>query len=167
MKINPNTKHKELAYVEPYLGEEEVRKIEDAAVQLRFGADGFYSMTIGDFFSILSGDSALLTKGMETDTVFAVYLAKAFASFVDFFINKLKALTLPPTPESMRASQGCLDVGFDESVYVFCREYFNLHTFADVEALKVADYIMARKDAYNRAVMERNMAQAIRKGAKA
>lgn len=167
MKINKDTKYSELRFVEPYLEEDETLRIEDAAVQTRFGKDGFYAMTLGDFFAIMGGDTETLTKGMGDDTVFAVYLGRAFDAFVDFFIERLKSLTLPPTPESMRTSQGCLDVGFDESVYVFCREYFNLHTFADVEALKVADYIMARKDAYNRAVVERNMAASIKKGAKA
>lgn len=166
MKIDSKTKYDALRYVEPYLEDGETKRIEDAAVQARFGDDGFYAMTLGEFFAIMGGDTDTLIKGVEADTVFAVYLGRAFAAFVDFIIERLKALTIPPTPESVRASQGCLDVAFDESVYVFCREYFNLHTFAAVESLKVADYVMARKDAYNRAVVDRNMAASMRKGAK-
>lgn len=166
MRIDANTKYDDFCMWEPFLVEGQAEAIEKAAVRNRFGADGFWAMTLGDLFETLSGNTKRLTWGVSPDSVFAVYLAKAFSAFIEDFIAKLKALTLPPTPEAMRASQGCLNCTFDESVYVFCREYFNLKTFGDVERLKVADLIMAKKDTYNKGIVDRNMAAGLKKGAR-
>lgn len=166
MRIDANTKYDDFRMWEPYLVEGQAEAIEKAAVRNRFGADGFWAMTLGDLFETLSGNTKRLTWGVSPDSVFAVYLVNAFTAFVEDFIGKLKALTLPPTPEAMRASQGCLNCTFDESVYVFCRAYFGLEGFEAVERLKVADLLMAKKDTYNQQVVDRNLAAAMRKGAK-
>lgn len=166
MKIDRTTKYADFEMWEPYLVEGQAEAIEKAAVANRYGKDGFYNMPLGDLFETLSGNTKRLTWGVSPDSVFAVYLAKAFTEFVEDLIGKLKALTLPPTPEAMRASQGCLNCTFDESVYVFCRAYFGLEGFEGVERLKVADLLMAKKDTYNQQVVDRNLAAAMRKGAK-
>ena len=41
------------------------------------------------------------------------------------------------------------------------RSYFGLPNFDAVRELKVADYIMAKKDDYNKAVVDRNVANQI------
>ena len=166
MKIDATTRYKDFVIFEPMLDEGEKKRIKDAAVRHRFGKDGFYSMTLGDMFEVIAGDTRKLTWGVAPDSVFGVYLVQAFADFIEKLIEKLKALTPPSTPDSVRVSQGCIKREFDESVYVFCREYFGLGGFAAVEQLKVADYIMAKKDAYNKAIVDRNMAASIRKGAR-
>lgn len=166
LKIDRNTRYEDFRMWEPLLADGMADAIRKAAVRNRFGVDGFWNMTLGDMFSILAGDMTRLTWGVSPDSVFGVYINKAFSSFMEDFIGKLKSLTLPPTQDAMQASQGCLNVAFDESVYVFCREYFGLHGFEAVEGLKVADFIMAKKDAYNKAVVDRNVAAAIKKGAR-
>ena len=170
LKVDRHSKYSDFAVFEPVLAEGMAEKIEAAAVRDRYGKDRFFSMTLGDLFDVLSGNPEPLA-GDEPDTVFAVYRVRAFQRFIgngedNGFIAKLKALTLPPTEDTIKAAQGCLDYNFDESVYVFCRHYFNLHTFADVDGLKIADLIMAKKDAYNQGIVDRNMAAAMRKGAR-
>lgn len=166
MKIDRNTKYKDFAPLEPYMSKGEADRIKAAAVRERFGADGFYTMTIGDMFAVLAGDIRPLLLKASPDTVFAVYLAKAFADFMDTLIANLKRLTLPPTAEQVKHSQGCIPSAFDESVYVFCRNYFGLQGFEAVERLKVADLLLAKKDAYNAAIVDRNIAAAVKKGGK-
>lgn len=171
MKIDKNTRYADFALFEPLMAEGMGEALERAAVEEKFGKDGLVAMTLGDMFSVLAGDPKPLT-GDDPESVFAVYRVKAFQRFMgdgkdNGFISQLKRLTLPATPESIRVSQGCLDYAFDESVYVFCRSYFNLHTFADVDNLKVADLILAKRDAYNQAIVDRNMAADIKKGARA
>lgn len=166
MKIDANTKYDDFRRWEPFLEDGQAEAIGKAAVRLRFGDDGFWAMTLGDLFETLGGNTQRLTWGVAPDSVFAVYLVKAFTEFIEDFIGKLKSLTLPQTSDSIKASQGCLGCTFDESVYVFCREYFNLKTFGDVERLKVADLIMAKKDTYNKGIVDRNMAAGLKKGAR-
>ena len=166
IKVDTHTRYEDFRKWEPILADGMAEALEKAAVRAVYGDDGFWAMPLGEMFAVMAGDTRPLT-GDTPETVFSVYRMKAFARFVDDLIGKLKALTLPPTPDGVTASQGCLDYAFDESVYVFCRSYFGLHGFEAVESLKVADLIMAKKDAYNQAVVDRNMAAAIRKGAKA
>ena len=171
IKVDHKTRYEDFQMWEPLLAEGMTEALEAGAVRAVYGDDGFWAMPLGDMFTVMAGDPRPLT-GDDPDSVFAVYRVKAFQRFMgdgkdNGFISQLKRLTLPATPESIRVSQGCLDYAFDESVYVFCRSYFNLHTFADVDKLKVADLILAKRDAYNQAVVERNMAASIRKGAKA
>lgn len=166
IQVNADTVYQDFLMWEPLMAKGMADAIMSGAVRDKYGDDGFWGMTLGELFSVMAGDTTPLTGG-RPETVFAVYRAKAFSKFVDELVGTLKRLTPPPTPNAISASQGCLDYAFDESVYVFCLHYFNLHTFADVERLKVADLIMAKKDAYNQAVVDRNMAAAIKKGAKA
>lgn len=167
MKIDRDTKYDDFIALEPYMAEGEAERLQGEAVKSLYGEDGFYNMTLGDMFAVLSGDPSPLCRGVEPQSVFAVYRTRAFAEFVNGFIENMKRLTLPPTAEQVKHAQGCLPSQFDESVYVFCRNYFGLRGFAEVEALKVADLLLAKKDSYNHAVVERNIAASMRKGARA
>ena len=118
-----------------------------------------------DYVLILSGDqSPLLSE--EGDTVFDHYRCVAFGKWVAGLIDDLARLTPPATQDEQRRTQGVLPASFDESVYVFCRNYFALPSFSAVEDLTVGEYVMAKKDAYNIAVVDRNTAAEIRKGTK-
>lgn len=162
MKVDRATRYDDFAVFEPLLAEGEAERLEKAAVADRYGDDGFYAMTLGDMFSVLAGDTKPLTWGVAPDSVFAVYRIKAFTKFIETFIGRLKSLTLQPTPEQIKNSHGCLPCQFDESVLVFCRNHFGLHGFAEVERLKVADLLIAKKEAFNAAVVERNIANSIK-----
>lgn len=148
----------------------EAERLERAAVlerypRDRYGNEGFYTMPIGDLLLILSGDETPLLSE-EGDTVFDHYRCEAFGKWVAGLIDDLANLTPPVTPDAQRRTQGTLPSSFDESVYVFCRNYFALPSFSAVEDLTVGEYVMAKKDAYNIAVVDRNTAAEIRKGTK-
>lgn len=165
MKIDRDTRYNDFAPFASLLAEGEEIRLQKAAVEDKFGPDGFMAMTLGDMLAAMRGDTApLLTdKGA---TVFDVFRVKAFKGFVDELIAVLRSTSMPPTAEDGALRNGTLDSTFEESVYVFCRAYFGLPSFGQVDTLKVADYILARRDDYNRAVVDRNMASAIKKGGK-
>lgn len=163
MKIDRNTKYNDFAPFAALLADGEDERLRQAAVEDKYGPDGFMSMTIGDMLSAMKGDTApLLTDGGET--VFDVFRVKAFGDFVDRLIGMLRSVSLPSSPDDVSARRGTLPSTFDESVYVFCRGYFGLPSFAEVDTLKVADYILARRDDYNRAVVDRNVAESMKGG---
>lgn len=166
MKIDRSTRYDEFSVFEPMLADGEVERLQEVAVRDRYGGDGFYAMTLGDMFTVLSGNVRPLTWGVSPDSVFAVYRVRAFTDFIGKLIERLKSLTLPPTAEQVSNARGCIPSQFDESIYVFCRRHFGLTGFADVERLKVADLIMAKKEAYNDAVVDRNIAESLKKGSK-
>ncbi len=155
LKVDRHMKMRDFAHYEAVLCDGEADRLKAAAVRDMYGDDGFYAMTLGDFFAVMGGD----IRPLGADgTVFATYRVRAFADFVDTFIRSLSQLTLQPTPEQVRHSSGTIPCRFDESVLVFCRSYFGLHGFEEVERLKVADLLLAKKDAFNQAVVERNIA---------
>ena len=165
MKIDRDTKYKDFAPFASFLAEGEDVRLQKAAVEDRFGPDGFMAMTLGDMLAAMRGDTApLFSSGGAT--VYDVFRVKAFKGFVDELIAVLRSTSMPSTPDDIAVRNGTLDSTFEESVYVFCRGYFGLPSFGMVDTLKVADYIMARRDDYNRAVVDRNMAAALKKGGK-
>lgn len=156
LKIDENTKYDEFVVFEPYMAEGERERLEKAAVSAVFGTDGFMNMTVGQMLDAMRGDITSMLKA-KGETVFDVYRARAFATFITGFIESLKTVTLQPTAEDIAVKQGTLSSTFEESVYTFCRSYFQLPTFAAVDDLKVADYLLAKRDDYNRSVVERNI----------
>lgn len=155
LKVDKHTKMRDFVRYEAVLADGEAARLKAAAVRDMYGDDGFYAMTLGDFFTVTGGD----VRPLGADgTVYATYRVRAFADFVDTFIQSLRRLTPQPTAEQVRQSAGTIPCQFDESVLVFCRSYFGLHSFAEVELLTVADLLLAKKDTYNQAVVERNIA---------
>lgn len=164
MKVTSETRYEDFAAFEPLLAKGEAERIEAAAIAEAFG-DGFMGMKVGELLACQKGDLSPLLKG-GGQTVFDVYRARGFKKFMDRLIAMLKAATMPATAEDMAARSGVLKTTFEESVYTFCRQYFNLASFAAVDDLTVAAYVLAKRDDFNRATVDRNMAAAIRKGAK-
>lgn len=164
MRIDEKTLYKDFAPIEPFMAPGEKERLEEAAVRDMFGDDGFMRMTLCDMLDVaMRGkvDSLLKASG---ETVFDVYRVTAFARFLNNLIRQLQGCTLPVSSEDVALRQGTLDSTFEESVYTFCRSYFQLPAFADVDNLKVADYLLAKRDDYNRGMIERNAAKLMKGG---
>lgn len=163
MKVTRDTTYDEFLAFEPLMAAGELDRLEAAAVADVFGVDGLMSMTVGDLLDAMHGDlSALMPGGGKT--VFDVYRGRAFRRFVESLVATLKEATLPAAPSDIAARRGTLEMGFDESVYTFCRAYFGLPSFACVDDLTVADYVLAKRDDFNRATVDRNVAAAMKGG---
>ena len=87
---------------------------------------------------------------------------RAFSAWLRDFVALVDSFSLKPTAKQIRYANGCVEMSFDESVYVFLREYFNLPRFDDVLGLTVGDYLLAKKDNFNRMTIERNQLQALK-----
>lgn len=162
MRIDRNTETREFAPFAAMVSKEDVARLKAAAVKDRFGESGFYGMTVGQLTTVISGDiRPLLDSGGRT--VFDEMRVQAFKDFIDELCAALRGLTLPPTPESVRMASGTMSSTFAESVYLFTRSYFGLPSFKEADRVLVSEYLLARKDDYNRQVVERN-ASAMAKG---
>lgn len=165
MKIDRHTTNAELAPFLAIVNDEDMARVREASVRDKYGDAGFYGMTLGDFTTVIAGDiRPLLQSGGRT--VFDTCRVEAFKAFVDELADTIKRLTLPPTPESIKLSAGTLQSEFAESVYVFCRQYFGLPSFEAADTLKLSEFVMAKKDDYNRSVVDRNIAASMKKGGK-
>ena len=164
MKIDRHTLNEELAPLLSILTDEDMGRVRAAAVRDKYGEAGFYGMTVGDFTTVIGGDvRPLLQSGGRT--VFDTCRVEAFRQWVDELSATLRRLTVPPTAESIRLNAGTLPCEFTESVYIFCRSYFGLPSFEAADTLKVSEFVMAKKDDYNHAVVDRNVS-AMMKGGK-
>lgn len=164
MKIDRHTLNEELAPLLSIITEEDMGSVRKAAVRDKYGDAGFYGMTVGDFTTVLAGDvRPLLQSGGRT--VFDTCRVEAFKEWVDELSDTLKRLTPPTTAESVKLNAGTIPSEFVESVYLFCRSYFNLGSFEAADTLKVSEFVLAKKDDYNHAVVDRNVS-AMMKGGK-
>lgn len=163
MKIDRHTTTAELAPFVAILGDDDVRRIREAAVRDKYGDAGFYGMTVGEFTTVIGGDPRpLLQSGGRT--VYDNARLEAFKAWVDELAATLKRLTLPPTADSIRMNAGTIPSEFSESVYLFCRSYFGLPSFEECDRLKVSEFMLAKKDDFNRQTVERNVSNAMKKG---
>lgn len=164
MKIDRHTLNEELAPLLSIVTEDDMGRVRKAAVRDKYGDAGFYGMTVCDFTTVLAGDvRPLLQSGGRT--VFDTCRVEAFKEWVDELSDTLKRLTPPPTAESVKLNAGTIPSEFVESVYLFCRSYFNLGSFEQADTLKVSEFVLAKKDDYNHAVVDRNVS-AMMKGGK-
>ena len=160
MKIDRYTLYKDFAQIEPYVDASKLEELRRSAVAEKFGAGSFYDMTLGGLLDAMKDDFDALQE-CHGETVFDVYRVAAFRQWLNEFIAVAEALTLKPTAKQVAQSNGCKPLTFEESVYFFTRSYFGLKDFDSVRKLTVADYIMAKKDDYNKAVVDRNVANKI------
>lgn len=162
MKVTAKTLYDDaFICLEPTFEAGEMERLRKTATLVNIGKDGFYSMTIGDLLRCMDGDFSPLMKHDGT-TVFDVYCIKDFSVFCDQFVKMVDSLTLKPTADDSKNARGTKKLTFAESLLIFCRRYFGLHSFADVERLTLADYVIAKKDDYNEQVINRNIANSLK-----
>lgn len=163
MKIDRHTTNAEFAPFAAIVSHDDMMRVREAAVRDMFGEAGFYGMTVGQLTDIISGDPRpLLQSGGRT--VFDTCRVEAFRQWIDEFSSALRRMSLPQTAESIALSAGTMQADFVESLYIFCRSYFGLGSFEACDRLKVSEYMIARKDDYNRAVVERNVSTRMKGG---
>ena len=160
MKIDKYTLYRDFAAVEPYIEASKLEELRRAAVADKFGKVGFYALTLGGLLDGMRGDFDALTD-CGGDTVFDLYRVAEFSVWLNEFIAVVNGLTLKPTAKQIAQSSGCKSLTFEESVYYFVRSYFNLPNFDAVRELTVGDYIMAKKDDFNKAVVDRNISNSL------
>lgn len=152
MIVTPETLYTEFQPVEDCVDEASKTDLMKAAERAYKACN---ELTLDEFWGVMNGDYSLLGN-LDEPKVLQVYWLKRFAQFVDEFGNECKRTQLEPTPEQRQASQGTLEMLPVESMLVFVRQYFGLHSFADCGRITIGEYLTARKDHYNDALIQRN-----------
>ena len=141
----------------PYLQPGEMDKIIEAAPHAVIGAGGYYDLTIAQLAAIVNHNdtTCIVNKADEELTVYEYCTIKGLKEWFEKFVKQIKTLTIPATDQEQRASRACLEVSFVESLLLFARQYFGLHSFREAEQVTLGDVILAKKDAYNKEVFQK------------
>lgn len=151
MTITSKTKYKDFEQYEAALTAEQLQEIKHAAEQQYKSC---YMLTIDEFFGIIVGDYSILGD-MNEPSVLQVFWLKRFADFCEEFAKSCERMSLKdPTKQSL--TNGCIEVEPQESMLIFVREYFGLPSFFAAGERTIGEYLTARKDRYNDAVMRKN-----------
>lgn len=89
-------------------------------------------------------------------TVLEIYWISGFKEFIEGFLKTLENLNIKETPEERQASTFCISSSFQESILIFTRNYFNLTSFEAVGEIKLGEYLIAKKDSYNKVMFEKS-----------
>lgn len=160
MKIDGNTLYSIFQPSERFLKAGECERLKEAAQRHFYPLNGFWDMSLSDFFACCRGDLSCFGIDFsepERTTVFQIYAANAFSSFVTDFCDTVERLGVPGTIEEQQAQEACLKVSFEEGIIMFVREFFGLPSFSQAYTLTLFDYLMARKQTYNKEVCQRRM----------
>lgn len=157
MKITPKTPYNdEWLDLERFIDDSEKQRIEVAAEKLYLGEGGYYSLTLSQFIKLTANNiSALDSVPLDLGTVFCVYFLSGLRRFLERYIKMLETYSVKPTEKEKQASASCCKMSVGESLLIFARGYFGLHSFADAEKVTLDELLIAKRDTYNNIVYER------------
>lgn len=167
MTIDNNTRYFAVEPMLRSLPDEELAKIKEAAPRATIGRDGYLSLTIADLSRLIDGHDVTGIIPNATEplklTVFEWYTADGLRGFLEEYIQKLEGLQPPLDPAERAAQRACLKVTTTEGLLCFARDYFGLHSFAEAEAVTLAEVLIAKKDTYNKTVFQKAYAKQMQK----
>lgn len=151
MIVTEHTKYSDFEQYESVLTENSVR-------ELKACAERFYkpchTLTIDEFWGCVNKDFELLGD-LQNPTVLQIYWLKRFADFAQEFTKSCEMLNAGASDlENMQS--GCVKLSPQESMLTFVREYFGLGSFEAAGMRTVGEYILARKDTYNKYKVRKN-----------
>lgn len=145
MRVTSNTRYADFEPCE-YAVTDEGRELLMAQAEDMYGR--CVELTIDEFWGLASGDYSKLGD-MSNPSVLQVYWAKRFEQFCEQFTKTIERLHIEPREDEKRAQAGNLKMSPQESMLLFTRSYFGLHSFYDAGKITIGEYLLARKDAYN------------------
>ena len=122
----------------------------------------FEALSVKSLLELLSGRMPTELDGrLNEGTVeqFAEIL-HSLRDGVAVFEAFMKRTTPPKTPESVKMGKGQVPQGLEEAVLWTLRTAFSLHGFEDAHQLSVYEYMVARKNIYNEAIVAYNQSMA-------
>ena len=155
MRITERTLYATIAPIEKYLSTETVKEIERAA-ENKYGA--MYDLEFATFWACSGGDFSHLGD-MKNPTVLQKYWVDRFGKFVDEFSKALKGLSLNPTDEERKASEGLLEVTWGESILVFLQQWFGLKSYKEAEKITIGELLIAKRAQYNQDLFRRKLSK--------
>lgn len=153
MNISKETLYYDFVEEEEFIDKETVQSIIEASKEV-YG--DYYDLTIENLIDFTEEGTTAYDELMdEKITVFRVYWFKGLSEFLKTYLNLLKNFVVKESPKESMASKACYPVEFGESLLIFAREYFNLHSFKEASQITLSDLLIAKKDAYNKAIFEK------------
>ena len=150
MKIDKNSKWADVAVVYTLAMEAERKRVEDLCAERVLGDGGCWSLSVGDFIELSQGGK--VQDFAEHGEAVAVLATFAVRRWVEDLMNLLANLVPPKNSKQIKAPT--LEMSMSEAMLVFTREYFSLGSFEDASKVAMADYVLARKDHYNKVVTQ-------------
>lgn len=156
MEVNNKTKYLDFVLIEQCITPES-RKALIAGAQAQYGYYG--QLTIDQFWSVVNGDKSLLGD-MSEPLVLQVYWLYGFEEYCKGFTEALEKLVVPENPNDKdKYNMGCVNMSAQETMLIFTREYFGLPSFFAAGKRTIGEYLTARKDKFNQAMMQHNFAE--------
>lgn len=166
MVITAQTRWDELQLVIGELADGELERLKEIAPRAVIGGDGYYGITIGQLAAIVEHDDARPIVGdMSEPTAFEMLTLQGLSAFVQSYIDRLAALTVPASAEEKEAAAKCMQVGMIEGLLSFARDWFRLQMYKDAESVTLGELLMAKKEAYNRGLFQRAYSSAMQRAA--
>lgn len=153
--VTDKTKFYEIAPFIEFLKESTTKELKRAA-EAKYGDT--WGITLGQFIEFSKGNFKSIGFDRERPdelTALQYFYIAAFKDMAEGFTKALEALRPPQTTEAEEAAKACKKMSFEESMLVFCRDYFGLHNFNDARSLQIADILLAKKDRYNHVAFEK------------
>lgn len=154
MRIDKNTLYIDFARVEKYLTPEAVEALKKSAERAYCS---MYELTLAEFIACSNGNWSEVLGDVSKPTVLQVYWCKRFADFTKEFTDTLKSLQAPLTADEQTASAGLPTQTFAESMMIFARGYFGLHSFKSAEQITIGEIVIAKRDTYINALYTRKL----------
>lgn len=107
----------------------------------------FWEMSIKQLYKVVNGEYLITPNNTAFCQIFFLGLKEWADSFVKL-INRY-------TPKGEDQKNNVVKLTFAESVFIEMQQYFYCRSFAEVEQLKVSDYILMRKAKYNQYLAEK------------
>lgn len=155
MKITNDTEWSEIEKDFALFSDESQQTLIQHSLSLHNVTD-FYELTIAQLIRMSDGDLSEF-EIKDNGKVFEVLFVRELSKFVEQYINILNSYTLPQSADEKAASAKCQTMTFGEGVLVFARSYFALHSFGEAERITLAELLLAKKDAYNSAVFQKEI----------
>lgn len=130
--------------------EQERIRVEDLCAERVLGDGGCWSLSVGDFIELAKGGK--VQDFAEHGEAVAMLATFALRRWVEDLMNTLAKLVPPKSTKQINAPT--LEMTMSEAMLVFTREYFECGSFEDASKIAMADYVLARKDHYNKVVMQ-------------
>lgn len=152
-EINESTLYIEFIPIEKLIDDETKNNIIKSSQEV-YG--NYYDMTLDRLITLLDPNcEEYQDLNNPLTTVFKVYWFLGFKEFFEKFLSILQNLTIKESPDEFAASRNCYPVDFSESLLIFTRSYFNSPSFKEAAKITIGEFLMAKKDAYNKAIFER------------
>lgn len=158
MNLNITDKYSDHEAECEVLTPESVQAVKNAACAMYVD---YWNLTISQYFALTNGDFSVIELNGEP-TIAQYYWMLGLEDFGDEFAKACKSVIVPKSlmrKFEEQARSACLKMTAQEAMLIFVRDYFGLRNFSEAGQITLMDYMIARRDTYNKTVAQRRLEQ--------